>query len=173
MDGTSLIRPPVMGALALLSACAGDPAACNPRGAGFVAAASGVLGGCYEERVGQRREALSSTQQLTQQLEAEGMAIEGERWQTARQMSDTRARLDALARDTGSLRRQVASVRETTAEQARRKRDLEQQLAVIERDVGAARANQGSAPGRQREVERLTRMRNDLSDDLAAALRAD
>lgn len=83
----------------LLSACASDPSACDPRKGGFIAGLSAMGSGCYEKRIEEKQEKLSSAQSLTERLQGEQKSLRHEKGSTARQKSQTQGR---ASRTTGS-----------------------------------------------------------------------
>ncbi|MBB3265541.1 chromosome segregation ATPase [Azospirillum sp. OGB3] len=162
-------------ALLALSACQSTPQQCDPRQGGFIGGAAGLMSGCYEQRVEERKQTLSSAQSIAQQLQSENNRLQGEKTASAGERTRAQAQLASLDKDNATLQRRLNGLKASTEEQASRKKALNQQLADINRRIGEARAkaNAGGADDAevQREVERLTRQRDALSDDIAAALK--
>ncbi|MEI2780084.1 MAG: hypothetical protein V9H25_02030 [Candidatus Competibacter sp.] len=77
----------------LLGACASDPSACDPRKGGFIAGLSAMGSGCYEKRVEEKQEKLSSAQSLTERLQGEQKMLRHEKGSTARQKSQIQGRV--------------------------------------------------------------------------------
>ncbi|MDS4032389.1 MAG: hypothetical protein RKO66_20345 [Candidatus Contendobacter sp.] len=83
----------------LLSACANDPSACDPRKGGFIAGLSAMGSGCYEKRIEEKQDKLSSAQSLTERLQGEQKSLRHQKGSTARQKSQTQGQ---ASRTTGS-----------------------------------------------------------------------
>ncbi len=160
-------------AAAFLSGCQTAPTDCNPGKGGLIDGVSGLMSGCYEQRVDQKHETLSSTQRLTQQLQANNRQLQQEKQLTAAYLTNAEHQLAALERDNGRLEQTLGQMHSNTAAQRAEKARLQQDLQQINGEIAAVRhraqSGQLSEEQLQPQIEKLTQRRDQLASDIAAA----
>lgn len=159
--------------MAFLSSCATNPSECNPRNAGFIGGASGILSGCYDQRVAEKKQEYSSGQVLTQQLQSENQQLQGEKQRTTAELSDLKAQLAALQRENARLEGDLRKVQARTTAQQNQKAHLQRQLQQASQKIRESQrqAQTGSVSEDRllQDLETLTKERDELASAIAAA----
>jgi len=159
--------------IAFISGCTSNPAECNPRTAGFIGGAAGVLSGCYDQRVAGKKQEYSSGQVLTQQLQVETQQLQGKKEQTSAELSDIRSQLAALQSGNARLERDLRKMQTKTIAQQNQKAQLQRRLQQINLRIAESRrqVQSSSVSGAQlhQDVERLTKDRDELASAIATA----
>lgn len=160
--------------LSLLGGCQAQPANCDPSRGGFIQGLSGLMSGCYEQRIEDRRQALASSQALTKQLEDEHEGLQWEREQAVARLATLQRQLAALENDNSRLERQLHRLRAESAAQQAQKAHLEQEMQQINWELARVKrsAEGGHTPKEQlqRQIKELTQKRDQLASAIAEAM---
>lgn len=149
----------------LLGACASDPSACDPRQGGFIAGLSAMGSGCYEKRIEEKQEKLSSAQSLTERLQSENRALRTEKGSTARQKSQIQGR---ASRTTGNKPTAVSPTKQ--ADVARKEREMQALKAKISTTKKSQQEDSDEVKQLERELKKATEERDRMARDAAESL---
>lgn len=170
---TVRIAATAVAVLALFGAgCTADPNRCDPHTGGFIGGASGLMTGCYDQRLTQREQALSQTQALTQQLRQESAALEAEQARTSAQVADLRGELRSLSSQNRRLERQLAALKADTRAKQQAKAQLQAKLQQIDARIAQLQSGGGrsmSDADLAREIARLKAQRDELVSSMSSA----
>lgn len=173
---TLRVTAAVLGLPMLLAACVSNPNECDPTQGGLFETVGAMGSGCYDQRLETRKAELSRTQSLTEQLRAENEGLAADRADAAARNAAARDRMAALEADRRRLAADVGRLEARTAEQKQRKASLMARMNTVEADIRKADRQAASggmtAEAYEAEVERLTRIRDQLAADIAAAMTA-
>jgi hypothetical protein len=150
----------------LLGACASDPSACDPRKGGFIAGLSAMGSGCYEKRVEEKQEKLSSAQSLTERLQGEQKMLRHEKGSTARQKSQ----VQGSASRTSHVVKPTGSKRTKNPEVARKEQELRAIRAKIAQKKKSQQGDSEEVKRLQQELDMATKERDKMARDAATSV---
>lgn len=107
----------------------------DPREGGFIGGVQGLSSGAYERRIEEREERLERLRQLSEELDAQRMALEHQHQQSLSDFEREQARLATLSRDTEELERKLLSSRETEQAQQLQHRELLQRVQQLKQEI--------------------------------------
>ena len=149
----------------LLGACASDPSACDPRKGGFIAGLSAMGSGCYEKRIEEKQEKLSSAQSLTERLQSENRALKTQKGSTARQKSQIQGR---TSRATGNKPASVSPTKQ--ADVARKEREMQALKAKISATKQSQQGDSEEVKQLERELKKAAEERDRMARDAAESM---
>ncbi len=149
----------------LLGACASDPSTCDPRKGGFIAGLSAMGSGCYEKRIEEKQEKLSSAQSLTERLQSENRSLKTEKGSTVKQRSQAQGR---ASRTTGNKTTAVSPTKQTDV--ARKEREMQALKTKISATKRSQQGDSEEVKQLERELKKATEERDTLARGAAESL---
>lgn len=149
----------------LLGACASDPSACDPRQGGFIAGLSAMGSGCYEKRIEEKQEKLSSAQSLTERLQSENRALNQKKGSTSRQKNQMQGR---AARATGKASTTVYRTKQIDV--AKKEKEMRALRAKIAATKKLQQGDSEEVKQLERELKKATEERDQMARDAAESL---
>ncbi len=149
----------------LLSSCANDPSACDPRNGGFIAGLSAMGSGCYEKRIDEKQEKLSSAQSLTKRLQSENNALTQEKMSTTRQKRQAQGRTTRTNRNTSTTMHRVKQ-----GNVANKEMEIQTLKSKILATKKSQQGNSEEIKQLERELKKATEERDRMARDAAESM---